>query len=63
MVQACWPGGVSWVTGPGDRSATEKRLASPAFTWITFEWDLDKRTARIEVPNIVWARSEPIRIP
>jgi hypothetical protein len=38
-------------------------IKDPQFAKITFEWDLDKRTARIEVPNIAWARSEPIRNP
>jgi len=33
------------------------------FANITFEWDLAKRTARIEVPGIVRANSEPIRNP
>ena len=33
------------------------------FANITFEWDLAKRTARIEVPGIVRADSEPIRNP
>jgi hypothetical protein len=38
-------------------------IKDPQFTKIIFDWDLDKRTARIEVPNIVKARSEPIRNP
>ena len=38
-------------------------IKDPQFAKITFEWDLDKRTARIDVPNIVRARSEPIRNP
>jgi hypothetical protein len=38
-------------------------IKDPQFTKIIFDWDLAKRTARIEVPNIVKARSEPIRNP
>jgi hypothetical protein len=38
-------------------------IKDPQFSNITFEWDLAKRTARIEVPGIVRATSEPIRNP
>jgi hypothetical protein len=38
-------------------------IKDPQFANITFEWDLAKRTARIEVPGIVRANSEPIRNP
>jgi hypothetical protein len=38
-------------------------IKDPQFTPITFDWDLAKRTARIEVPGIVRAGSEPIRNP
>ena len=30
---------------------------------VTFDWDLDNRRARIEVPGLVRAHSEPIRNP
>lgn len=35
----------------------------PIFTKIDFDWDIKNRTARIEVPELVRARSEPIRNP
>jgi hypothetical protein len=38
-------------------------IKEPEFKPITFEWDLVKRTARIDVPDIVRAASEPIRNP
>lgn len=38
-------------------------IKEPMFAPITFEWDLDKRRARIEVPSAVRAHSEPIRNP
>ena len=38
-------------------------IKDPQFANITFEWDQAKRTARIEVPGIVRATSEPIRNP
>jgi hypothetical protein len=38
-------------------------IHEPQFKPITFEWDIDKRTARIDVPGIVRARTEPIRNP
>jgi hypothetical protein len=38
-------------------------IKDPQFAKITFDWDLEKRTARVEVPGIVRASSEPIRNP
>ncbi len=38
-------------------------IKDPVFAPINFEWDLDKRTAKIEVADMVQARSEPIRNP
>ncbi len=38
-------------------------IKSPTFAPIVFEWNLEKRTAKIEVKNVVNARSEPIRNP
>ena len=38
-------------------------IKDPLFAPITFDWDLDKRQARIEVPAAVRAHSEPIRNP
>ena len=38
-------------------------IKDPIFTKIGFEWDLEKRTAKIEVADVVRARSEPIRNP
>ena len=38
-------------------------IKDPLFAPITFDWDLDKRQARIEVPGAVRAHSEPIRNP
>jgi len=35
----------------------------PILTKIEFDWDIKKRKARIEVPNVVRTRSEPIRNP
>jgi hypothetical protein len=35
----------------------------PIFTKIDFEWDLDRRRAKVEVPGAVRALSEPIRNP
>jgi hypothetical protein len=44
-------------------SVIVETIKEPQFTPITFDWDLAKRTARIEVPGIVRAGSEPIRNP
>ena len=44
-------------------SVIVETIKDPQFTPITFDWDLAKRTARIEVPGIVRAGSEPIRNP
>jgi hypothetical protein len=38
-------------------------IKDPLFAKIEFEWDLDNRRARVEVGNVVQARSEPIRNP
>jgi hypothetical protein len=38
-------------------------IKDPQFAKITFEWDLAKRTARVEVPGIVRANSAPILNP
>jgi hypothetical protein len=40
-----------------------KTIKDPLFAPITFEWDLEKRRARIEVPATVRAQAEPIRNP
>ena len=44
-------------------SVMVENIKDPQFTPITFEWDLAKRTARIEAPGLVRAGSEPIRNP
>ena len=38
-------------------------IKDPLFAKIDFEWDLDRRRARIEVADVVRAHSEPIRNP
>jgi hypothetical protein len=38
-------------------------IKDPLFAPITFGWDLDKRQARVEVPGVVRAHSEPVRNP
>ncbi|WP_178133357.1 DUF1326 domain-containing protein [Vineibacter terrae] len=38
-------------------------IKDPQFAKITFDWNLEKRSARIEVPGFVKATSEPIRNP
>ncbi|MEJ1160075.1 DUF1326 domain-containing protein [Prosthecomicrobium sp. N25] len=38
-------------------------IKDPLFAPILFEWDLEARRARIEVPDVVRAHSEPIRNP
>ena len=35
----------------------------PIFTTIDFDWDIENRKARMEVPSLLRARSEPIRNP
>ena len=40
-----------------------EHLHDPVFTDIGFEWDIDARKARIDVPDVVRARAEPIRNP
>ncbi|MGE5270446.1 MAG: DUF1326 domain-containing protein [Thiohalocapsa sp.] len=44
-------------------SVIVETIKEPLFARIGFEWDLDRRTARIEVPGVVRAHSEPIRNP
>ena len=44
-------------------SVIVEKLHDPIFTKIDFDWDIKKRTARIEVPDLLRARSEPIRNP
>lgn len=38
-------------------------IKEPLFAPITFDWDLDERNAKIELPEAVRAQSEPIRNP
>jgi hypothetical protein len=38
-------------------------IKDPLFAKIEFEWDLDRRRARVDVADVVRARSEPIRNP
>jgi hypothetical protein len=40
-----------------------KTIHEPILTKIKFDWDIKKRTARIEVPQLLRLRSEPIRNP
>jgi hypothetical protein len=40
-----------------------KTIHEPIFTKINFNWDIKTRTARIEVPQLLRLRSEPIRNP
>ncbi len=40
-----------------------KTIHEPIFTKINFEWDIKNRKARIEVPQLLKLRSEPIRNP
>ena len=40
-----------------------EKIHDPVFTEIKFDWDIKKRAARIEVPNLLRLRSEPIRNP
>ena len=44
-------------------SVIVKTLHEPIFTKIQFDWDIKNRKARIEVPTLLRARSEPIRNP
>jgi hypothetical protein len=44
-------------------SVIVEKLHDPIFTKIEFDWHIKKRTARIEVPELLRARSEPIRNP
>jgi hypothetical protein len=38
-------------------------IKDPLFAQIDFDWDLEKRQARVEVDGVLHARSEPIRNP
>ena len=38
-------------------------IKDPLFAKIEFDWDLEKRRAKVEVPGVVRAHSEPIRNP
>jgi len=40
-----------------------EKIKDPLFARIGFEWDLDKRRAKVEVADVVRAHSEPIRNP
>ena len=40
-----------------------KQIHDPIFTEIAWEWDLEGRRARIDVPNLLRAQAEPIRNP
>jgi hypothetical protein len=40
-----------------------EQIHDPIFTKIDWEWDLEGRRARIDVPDLVRARAEPIRNP
>ena len=44
-------------------SVIVETIKEPLFANISFEWDLASRKARIEVPGVIHARSEPIRNP
>lgn len=40
-----------------------EKIHDPLFVPITFEWDMGKRTGRLEVEGVVRGRTEPIRNP
>jgi hypothetical protein len=44
-------------------SAMVETIKDPLFAKIEFEWDLEKRRARVEIPGVIRAPSEPIRNP
>ncbi|MGE4048242.1 MAG: DUF1326 domain-containing protein [Acetobacteraceae bacterium] len=44
-------------------SVIVKTICDPQFSPINFEWDLENRRARIDIPSLVRAHSEPIRNP
>ncbi len=44
-------------------SVITETIKDPLFTEIEFDWDLEKRRARIEIAVAVRAHSEPIRNP
>ncbi len=44
-------------------SAMIETIKDPLFAKIEFEWDLERRRARVEIPGVIRAHSEPIRNP
>jgi hypothetical protein len=44
-------------------SVIVETIKDPLFAKIDFDWDLEKRQARVEVDGVLHARSEPIRNP
>ena len=44
-------------------SVIVEHLHDPIFARIDFDWDIKNRTARVEVPNLLRIRAEPIRNP
>ncbi len=44
-------------------SVIVETIKDPLFAKIDFDWDLEKRQARVEVDGVLQARSEPIRNP
>jgi hypothetical protein len=44
-------------------STTLAKVNDPIFTKVDFEIDIDKRTARLRVPDLIEARGEPIKNP
>jgi hypothetical protein len=44
-------------------SVVVETIKTPLFAKIEFDWDLDRRSSRVEVPGVMRARSEPIRNP
>jgi hypothetical protein len=44
-------------------SVIVETIKDPLFAKIEFDWDLDKRSAKIDIANVLQAHSEPIRNP
>ena len=44
-------------------SACIETIKDPLFAKIDFEWDIENRRARVEIPGVIRAHSEPIRNP
>lgn len=44
-------------------STTLAKVNDPIFTKVDFEIDIDKRTARLRVPDLIEARGEPVKNP